>query len=194
MPLRGEGRWGAPFSFAVHVVLILLLMTPFFVRVVAPELFPGGGAGPAGGGGGGMGGTGGWRPEPITPEGLRYLRVAPEPPPAEETAAPAPEVVPPPKEETPPPQPDPPVEPSTSQESAAAAARSPARVEVRAPGTNAGSGTEGVSDLEWERAPVRHRPGTGGGREELLRPPDFLRSRPSQSRQGRGDTSTSPLR
>src|SRR5688572_14177482 len=75
MPLRGEGRWGVPFSLAVHVVLVLLLITPLFARVVAPELFPGGGLGPAGGGGGGRGGAGGWRPEPITPEGLRYMRV-----------------------------------------------------------------------------------------------------------------------
>src|SRR5688500_721124 len=53
MPLHGEGRWGAPFSVAVHVLLILVLITPLFASVIAPELLPGGGPGPAGGGGGG---------------------------------------------------------------------------------------------------------------------------------------------
>jgi protein TonB len=146
MPLRGEGRWGAPFSLVVHVVLIMLLVTPLFARVVAPELFPGGGLGPAGGGGGGRGGAGGWRREPITPERLRYMRIAPEPPPAE-TAEPAAEAVPLPKEEeTPPPQPDPPVEQAPPEQSAPAAAP--------VPGTGGGTGNDGTSGTG---------PGTGGG-------------------------------
>jgi protein TonB len=145
MPLRGEGRWGAPFSLVVHVVLIMLLVTPLFARVVAPELFPGGGLGPAGGGGGGRGGAGGWRREPITPERLRYMRIAPEPPPAE-TAEPAAEAVLPPKEETPPPQPDPPVEQAPPEQSAPAAAP--------VPGTGGGTGNDGTSGTG---------PGTGGG-------------------------------
>jgi protein TonB len=145
MPLRRDVRWGAPFSFAVHVLLILLLITPLFARIVAPELFPGGGLGPAGGGGGGRGGFGGWRPAPITPEGLRYLRVAPEPPPSE-TAEPTSEVVPVPKEETPPPQPDPPAEQAAPEQSAPAAAP--------LPGTGGGTGNDGTSGTG---------PGTGGG-------------------------------
>ena len=144
MPLRGEGRWGAPFSLGVHIVLILLLLTPLFARVVAPELFPGGGPGPAGGGGGGRGGTGGWRPEPITPERLRYMRIAPEPPPAE-TLEPAVAPVVPPEEETPPPQPDPPVEQVMEQ---AAADSAPTT------GTGGGTGNDGTSGTG---------PGTGGG-------------------------------
>src|SRR5688572_5284309 len=121
MPLSGEGRWGAPFSVAVHILLILVLMTPLFASVLAPELFPGGGPGPAGGGGGGRGGIGGFRPELITPERLRYMRIAPEPPapePADELVAP----VPVPEVETPPPQPDPPVEEAAVEEKAPAAA------------------------------------------------------------------------
>jgi protein TonB len=145
MPLRGEGRWGAPFSLGVHVVLILLLIAPLFARVVAPELFPGGGLGPAGGGGGGRGGAGGWRPEPITPEGLRYMRLAPEPPP-QETLAPSTEAVPVPKEETPAPQPDPPVEQAPSEQPAADAAP--------LPGTGGGTGKDGTNGTG---------PGTGGG-------------------------------
>lgn len=145
MPLRGEGRWGAPFSLAVHVGLILLLITPLFARVVAPELFPGGGLGPAGGGGGGRRGAGGWRPEPITPEGLRYMRVAPEPPPPE-TAEPAAAAVPLPKEKTPPPQPDPPTEQPQAEQ--------PAPDAAPLPGTGGGTGKDGTSGTG---------PGTGGG-------------------------------
>jgi protein TonB len=145
MPLRGEGRWGAPFSVAVHVVLILLLMTPLLARVVAPELFPGGGLGPAGGGGGGRGGAGGWRPEPITPEGLRYVRVAPEPPPAA-SPDPAPKAVEVPKEETPSPPATPPVEQPTPEQVAPAAAP--------LPGSGGGTGNDGTTGTG---------PGTGGG-------------------------------
>jgi periplasmic protein TonB len=146
MPLRGEGRWGAPFSLALHVVLILLLITPLFARVIAPELFPGGGLGPAGGGGGGRGGFGGWRrPEPITPDKLRYMRLAPEPPPSE-TVEPAAEAVPVPKEVTPPPQPDPPAPQAPPEQSAPAAAPQP--------GTGGGTGNDGTSGTG---------PGTGGG-------------------------------
>jgi periplasmic protein TonB len=146
MPLRGEGRWGAPFSIVVHIVLILVLVTPVFARVVAPELFPGGGAGPAGGGGGGTAGIGGWRrPQPITPEGLRYIRVAPEPPPQETAEAEKP--VPEPEEETPTPEPEPePTQEDTQPETPQSAAP--------VPGTGGGTGNDGTSGTG---------PGTGGG-------------------------------
>lgn len=177
MPLRRDVRWGAPFSFAVHVLLILLLITPLFARIVAPELFPGGGLGPAGGGGGGRGGFGGWRPAPITPEGLRYLRVAPEPPPPE-TAEPTAEVVPVPKEETPPPQPDPPAEQAAPEQSAPAAAP--------LPGTGGGTGNDGTSGTgpgtgggvgsgAGTGTGSANGPGTGGGEgRDYLPTPDFL--------------------
>ena len=145
MPLRGEGRWGAPFSIGVHILLILLLITPLFASAIAPELFPGGGAGPAGGGGGGRGGIGGFRPEPITPERLRYMRIAPEPPPPEPTERPAEEIVAP-KVEPPPPQPDPPAEQAAVEETA------PATAPV--PGTGGGTGNDGTNGTG---------PGTGGG-------------------------------
>lgn len=147
MPLRGEGRWGAPFSLAVHVLLILVLITPFFATVLAPELLPGGGPGPAGGGGGGRGGIGGFRPEPITPERLRYIRVAPEPPPPAPAVEAATEPVPvPKKEETPPPQPDPPADQAAVEETAPATAP--------LPGTGGGTGNDGTNGTG---------PGTGGG-------------------------------
>ena len=145
MPLRKDARWGAPFSVIVHVVLILLLITPLFASVLAPQLFSGGGPGPAGGGGGGRGGVGGWRPEPITPEGLRYMRVAPEPPPPEpEEKASEPVTVP--REETPPPQPEPPAQEAPVEEAAPAAAP--------LPGTGGGTGNDGTKGTG---------PGTGGG-------------------------------
>ncbi|MGQ0713353.1 MAG: hypothetical protein ACT4PJ_06435 [Gemmatimonadaceae bacterium] len=148
MPLHREGRWGAPFSIVVHVVLVLMLITPLFARVVAPELFPGGGVGPAGGGGGGIGGAGGWHPEPITPEGLRYLRVAPEPPPAETTETEAVVVPQPEKEATPPPEPEPPPVEDPRPEEAAAASAAPV------PGVGGGTGNDGTSGTG---------PGSGGG-------------------------------
>ena len=146
MPLRGEGRWGAPFSVAVHVLLILLLVTPFFASTLLPQLFPGGGPGPAGGGGGGRGGVGGFRPEPITPERLRYLRIAPDPPPPEPEVEETTELLPVPKEETPPPEPEPPTEQAAVEETAPAAAP--------LPGTGGGTGNDGTNGTG---------PGTGGG-------------------------------
>jgi periplasmic protein TonB len=162
---------------AVHVVLVLLLMTPFFASVLAPELFPGGGVGPAGGGGGGRGGIGGFRREPITPEGLRYMRIQPEPPapePAEELAEP----VPVPKEETPPPQPEPPaVEPAVEATPPAAAPL---------PGTGGGTGNDGTSGTGpgtgggvgsgvGTGTGSANGPGTGGGEgRDYLPTPDFL--------------------
>lgn len=148
MPLRGEGRWGAPFSIVLHIVLVLVLVMPVFARVVAPELFAGGGPGPAGGGGGGTGGIGGWRREPIDPEGLRYIRVAPEPPPQEtaEAEQPVPE-----PEEPPPPEPEPEREPAPEEE---AQPETPPQSAAPVPGTGGGTGNDGTSGTG---------PGTGGG-------------------------------
>lgn len=176
MPLRGEGRWGAPFSVVVHVLLILFLITPLFAAALAPELFPGGGAGPAGGGGGGRGGVGGFRPEPITPERLRYLRIAPEPPPPEPTEEAA-EPVPVPKEETPPPQPDPPAEQAAVEQPTPAAPL---------PGTGGGTGNDGTNGTGpgtgggtgsgvGTGTGSANGPGTGGGEgRDYLPTPDFL--------------------
>ncbi len=144
MPLRRELRWGAPFSVAVHVVLMLLLLAPFVASVVAPELFPGGGPGPAGGGGGGHSGFGGFRGEPPS-ERLRYMHVVPAPPPPAEVPSEQPTTVPE-KEETPPPQPDPPPQEAAVEEKA------PATAPV--PGTGGGTGNDGTNGTG---------PGTGGG-------------------------------
>jgi TonB family protein len=188
MPLRRDGRWGAPFSVAVHVLLILLLITPFFASVMAPELFPGGGPGPAGGGGGGTGGFGGWRPEAITPERLRYMRIAPEPPPEPATEEATEPTTPPPKEETPPPQPDPPAAEAAVEETAPAAAP--------LPGTGGGTGNDGTSGTGpgtgggvgsgvGTGTGSANGPGTGGGEgRDYLPTPDFL-PLPPEPRPGR---------
>ena len=187
MPLRGEGRWGAPLSLGVHIVLILLLLTPLFARVVAPEMFPGGGLGPAGGGGGGRGGVGGWRPEPITPERLRYMRLAPLPPPAE-APEPTADAVTVPNEETPPPQPDPPPEQVTPDD--------PAPRVAPLPGTGGGTGRDGTSGTGpgtgggtgsgvGTGTGSANGPGTGGGEgRDYLPTPDFL-PLPPEPRPGR---------
>lgn len=181
MPLRGEGRWGAPFSVAVHVLLILLLITPFFASAIVPELFPGGGPGPAGGGGGGRGGVGGFRPQPITPERLRYMRIAPEPPPPEpEPEEKTEQLTPPPKEETPPPQPEPPAQQAAVEDTATAAAAAPV------PGTAGGTGNDGTDGTGpgtgggtgsgvGTGTGSANGPGTGGGEgRDYLPTPDFL--------------------
>lgn len=179
MPLRGEGRWGAPFSVAVHVLLILLLVTPFFAAAIVPALFPGGGSGPAGGGGGGRGGVGGFRPEPITPERLRYMRIAPEPPPPDPEPAERTEELTPPKEEVaPPPQAEPPTEKAAVEQAAPAAAVLPGigggtgndGTNGTGPGTGGGTGS-GVGTGTGSA----NGPGTGGGDgRDHLPTPDFL--------------------
>jgi protein TonB len=189
MPLRGEGRWGAPFSIVAHVVLILVLITPVFARVVAPELFPGGGPGPAGGGGGGRGGIGGWRPEPIDPEGLRYIRVAPEPPPQE--TAEAESIVPEPEEK--PPEPEPERQPAPEEETPP---ETPPQSAAPVPGTAGGTGNDGTSGTGpgtgggtgsgvGTGTGSANGPGTGGGDgKDYLPTPDFL-PLPPEPRPGR---------
>ena len=174
VPLRGEGRWGAPFSIGVHVLLVVLLLTPVVATAVAPELFPGGGLGPAGGGGGGTGGVG-WRPEPITPERLRYMRIAPAPPASDipETMVP-PLVVP--KEETPPPEPERAVDTppqQTAPDSASVAGTGGTGTDGTS-GTGPGSGG-GTGSGSGTGTGSGNGPGTGGGAgRDYLPMPDVI--------------------
>ena len=75
MPLPpGENRkMGFSLSLAIHALIVLLLILPLLLTPTGRSLLVhgAGGNGPAGGGGGGMGPR----------EGLRYIRVAPEPTP-----------------------------------------------------------------------------------------------------------------
>lgn len=78
---REDRRASAALSIAVHVLLIVLLVTPFAVHDAIVERASGaGGPGPAGGGGGGRRGTGGQVSDPT--ERLRFIKIAPAPVPA----------------------------------------------------------------------------------------------------------------
>ncbi len=97
-----DRRVGAAASIALHVLIVLLLVTPIAAGHEIVERPQGaGGPGPAGGGGGGRRGTGG------ETEHLEFIRVAP-PPPAPAAAVPTVQpkiVVPPPKPVVKPPEP-----------------------------------------------------------------------------------------
>ena len=147
---REDRRAGALLSVLLHVLIVMLLVTPFAVHHAIVEVEQGaGGPGPAGGGGGGHGGTGGVQ----TPrEQLQFIQVAPPAavapvPPPEQIIPPTP--VPPPEpvkvEPTPTPIPQPPV-------AVAPVIKVP---EVAAtPGVGGGTGHDGTNGSG---------PGTGGG-------------------------------
>ena len=148
---REDRRASALASLLVHVLIVMLLITPFAVHHAIIEQPQGaGGPGPAGGGGGGHGGNGG---APLT-ERLQYMQVAPQPAPVAQVTPPTVQV-PPPKPVPPPepvkvePQPVPPVE----QKIAVAA---PAATPQVAPtiGVGGGTGHDGTNGTG---------PGSGGG-------------------------------
>ena len=145
---REDRRAGAVLSLVLHVLIVMLLVTPFAVHHAIVEQEQGaGGPGPAGGGGGGHGGTGG---VPDQHEQLQFIQVAPQPAPV-----PAPtELVPP----TPVPPPEPikvqlmPEPKLETKLEVAAPAKLPDVAAV--PGTGGGSGRDGTNGSG---------PGTGGG-------------------------------
>jgi hypothetical protein len=134
-------------SIAVHVLIVLLLVTPFAMHPDIIERAQGaGGAGPAGGGGGGHGGTGGL----LETERLQYIAMAP-------AAAPAPVSAP--VEQVQPPTPAPPQPPKiveTAKVATSVTAITPATVPDMSaiPGAGGGSGRDGTNGSG---------PGTGGG-------------------------------
>jgi protein TonB len=143
---REDRRTSAVLSVALHVLVVMLLITPFAVHHAIVEQPQGaGGDGPAGGGGGGHGGTGG---VPEEHDRLQFIRVAA--PPA--TEIPTSPVVAPPPTPVPPPEPVK-VEPIPEAKIEVAA---PAKVpDVAAtPGVGGGSGHDGTNGTG---------PGTGGG-------------------------------
>src|SRR5690348_15695167 len=79
-PAREDRRVSALVSLVLHVLVVLLLVTPFAVHHAIVEQEQGaGGPGPAGGGGGGHGGSGGVREET---DRLQFVKVAPPPAPS----------------------------------------------------------------------------------------------------------------
>jgi periplasmic protein TonB len=152
LPVIGEDRrgWGL-LSTLLHVLLILLLVTPLATHegVVIERPQGAGGLGPAGGGGGGRRGTGGER------EAVNYVKVAPAPAPAAPPVvvpapvvkATPPPVVPPPQMIKPPEQPAE-VKADIKPEAAKIEAVSPVQ------GTGGGTGRDGTNG---------NGPGSGGG-------------------------------
>ena len=155
MPMRDEGRRASMLvSIVVHVVIVGLLIAPFFLpdTVIARIEQGAGGAGPAGGGGGGRRGTGGG-----TVETLRYVRLAPDPVPTP-TSLPA---VPPP---VPPPVPTPKVEPPKPKPVEAPPAKVPEpQSAIPTPQTTVAAATPGVGGGRGADGTAGAGPGSGGG-------------------------------
>lgn len=144
---REDRRASALLSVLLHVLVVMLLITPFAVHHAIVEVPQGaGGAGPAGGGGGGHGGTGGVQ----TPhEQLQFIQVAP---PAAAVPAQPPVIVPP--TAVPPPEPVK-VEPTPVPQPEVAVAPAIKVPDVAAtPGVGGGTGHDGTNG---------NGPGTGGG-------------------------------
>ncbi len=149
---RQRSVGGAIMSLLLHLLIVMLLLFPFFGAEIIADMRGAGNAGPAGGGGGGRGGTGGGR---IVQERVQYV-VPPPPPPVvpQPERIPPPEVIKPPEvkpPEVPPPEPTPvpPVEvPETRVE------LPPADAASRTTGSGGGSGNDGSAGSG---------PGSGGG-------------------------------
>ena len=146
---REDRRVGALASLLVHVLIVMLLITPFAVHHAIVEREQGaGGPGPAGGGGGGHSGTGG---APMS-ERLQFMQVAPQPAPV-----PAPSVQVPPPTPVPPTQPVKiePQPPTPAVEPKVAVVAPPTAPQVAPmPGVGGGTGHDGTNGSG---------PGSGGG-------------------------------
>jgi hypothetical protein len=130
-------------STLVHLGLLLLLLGPFWVKIILDKKDAGMGAGPAGGGGGGRRGNGG-----IVTERLQYVQVAPQ---TQPQIVP-PKVIPPPVVKPPeikPPEPVVPPKPEPVKTTT-----EPPKDAAPVAGTGGGSGRDGTSGTG---------PGTGGG-------------------------------
>lgn len=143
-----RGWVGTVTSVALHLLVVLLLLTPLLASdAVREEVLGAGSSGAAGGGGGGSRGRGG-RAWLGARETLHYVRVAPAPP------AP-PRIVPPPPTPRPPdPAPRPAPVPTPSPAATAPATTAAAPSSGAAAVGDAGSGTDGSAG---------DGPGSGGG-------------------------------
>jgi periplasmic protein TonB len=145
--VREPNNSGRIAAILFHLLLVLLIVSPFGAKLLVREIEGAGGAGPAGGGGGGNRGSGG------SPERIKYVAVAPPPAPVPAITPPVvpplvPPVVPPPVVPPPPPQPVTPTPAATAPAAPAASAAAPT------PGTGGGTGNDGSGGTG---------PGTGGG-------------------------------
>jgi periplasmic protein TonB len=152
LPESGEDRrgWGL-LSLALHILVILLLVSDFTTHTGDVKERPqgAGGPGPAGGGGGGHRGTGGIQ------ERVRYVRVAEAPPPVPTPVVKPPPVVQPKPPVVPPPQVKPPAEITPELKAEVKVADLP-KIEAPAPvpGSGGGTGRDGSAGSG---------PGAGGG-------------------------------
>ena len=138
LPGQRQDWWrGSAFAIAFHVLVVLLIISPFAVATDVFEIPQGaGGPGPAGGGGGGTLGSG-----RIRAEAIQFVQPAPPPPPAvpaqvkiETPVLPKPEIIP-------------PAQPVL-------AAPKPVEVATAPVGVGGGTGADGTAGTG---------PGTGGG-------------------------------
>ncbi|GLC27608.1 hypothetical protein [Roseisolibacter agri] len=152
----GSSRRVTVVSVALHLLVVLLIISPWAAPAVLREIEGAGGPGPAGGGGGGTMGTGGRQGMGVR-ERLHYVQVQAAPAPAAPTPAVVPPpVVPPKPTPTPvpvppavtPPQPAAPAVTTTPQASAETGASAPIA------GVGGGTGNDGTAGSG---------PGSGGG-------------------------------
>lgn len=159
--VRKSRKMGLALSIAIHSLIFALFLLPVLLSPTARAIISGGagGAGPAGGGGGGF----------SIREGLRYIRVSPDPPASAATPTPVPPVTPEVRQEVPPPTPQP-VQPTPDEtppaqagtvDSGATAAAAGSGGPGGGPGTGGGAGS-GVGTGRGSA----EGPGTGGGTGE----------------------------
>ncbi len=146
-------------AVAIHVLVLIVILTPIVGPSVLREITGAGAEGPEGGGGGGSRGTGGDNGGWNVRERLHFIQVAPAAPPPRAAptppATPAP-VPPPPPPEIPPPKPTvtPPQAAAPTPAPAATPQTAAAGVAAPVPGTGGGTGADGTSGSG---------PGSGGG-------------------------------
>jgi periplasmic protein TonB len=174
IPLRGEPRAQATVAAVlVHVLIILLILTPtlFLSTELVLQSRGAGGKGPVGGGGGGIAGTGASGVH-FTPEQVRYLRLT-----TPQNALKVPVQTPPkPEEKKPPPvepKPDPQLttesKPATSADSGATTGGNGGTGKDGTSGNGPGSGG-GVGSGVGPGRGSGNGPGTGGG-DDMVYPP-----------------------
>ena len=152
---------GLALSVAIHSLIIAILLLPVLFSPAARAILSGGAGGPgaAGGGGGGFG----------IREGLRYIRVTPEPPASTPAPTEVPAVKPPVPQEVPPPtpQPVPPTPNETPPATAGTADSGATEAAAGSGGPGAGPGTGGgVGSGVGTGTGSGEGPGTGGGTGE----------------------------
>lgn len=152
---------GLALSVAIHSLIIALLLLPVLFSPTARAIISGGAGGPgaAGGGGGGFN----------IREGLRYIRVTPEPSASSPTPTPVPPVTPPVPREVPPPTPEPvqpiPNETPPAHTGTADSGATQAATGIGGPGAGPGTGG-GVGSGVGTGTGSAEGPGTGGGTGE----------------------------